>query len=109
MLFLDQPVIVEPTPAKTYPIVWIYNLTIRAHDPTGEGSLTLELLPMSEDRELYFPSAVQLSTDELYRAIEEVPELAQAFGAILAAVKPFQNWIMQQQQSTPEENENVEN
>ena len=56
---------------------------------------------MAEDRELLYSATMELKTDELYRAMTEVPELAQAFAAILAAVKPLKAWIDAQQQ--PEE------
>lgn len=103
MLFFDEPIVAPPTPQKTYPIVWIRNLQINAHDPNGEGQLYLEIVPMSTEKELLYSGTIELKTGELYRAMAEVPELAQAFGAILAAVKPLQNWIdTQQQEPTPE-------
>lgn len=94
MLFLDDPVTSQPVAEKTFPIAWIYNLTIKAHDPNSEGSLFVEILPMSADKELYWkdgPNAI--ATNELYRAMSQVPELAAAFESILAAVKPTQAWI----------------
>ena len=102
MLFFDEPIVAPPQPPKAYPIVWIRNLQIQAHNPSGEGHLYLEIVPMAEDRELLYSATMELKTDELYRAMSEVPELAQAFGAILVAVKPLKAWI-EAQQSQPEE------
>ncbi|MFO0452105.1 MAG: hypothetical protein ACK52I_26215 [Pseudomonadota bacterium] len=101
MLLFDEPIVAPPTPQKTYPIVWIRNLQINAHDPNSEGQLYLEIVPMSQDRELLYSGTIELKTAELYRAMQEVPELANAFGAILAAVKPTQAWI--DAQNKPEE------
>jgi hypothetical protein len=106
MLFFDEPIVAPPQPPKVFPIVWIRNLQINAHDPSGEGQLYLEIVPMSQDRELLYSGTIELTTGELYRAMNEVPELAQAFGAILAAVKPLKAWIdaqnQQPQEPTPE-------
>ena len=101
MLFFDEPIVAPPTHPKVFPIVWIRNLQINAHDPNSEGQLYLEIVPMSADRELLYTGTIELKTAELYRAMVEVPELAQAFGAILGAVKPLKAWIDAQNQ--PEE------
>jgi hypothetical protein len=101
MLFFDEPVIAPPKEPKAYPIVWIRNLQINAHDPNGEGQLYLEIVPMAEDRELLYSGTIEFKTVELYRAMNEVPELAQAFSAILSAVKPLKTWI--DAQNKPEE------
>ena len=93
MLLFDQPIVAPPKEPKVYPIVWIRNLQIQAHDPMGEGKLYLEIVPMAEDRELLYSGTIEIKTDTLYQAMNEVPELAQAFGAILAAVKPLKAWI----------------
>ena len=98
MLLFDQPIVAPPKEPKVYPIVWIRNLQIQAHDPTGEGKLYLEIVPMAEDRELLYSGTIEIKTDTLYQAMNEVPELAQAFGAILAAVKPLKAWIDSQKE-----------
>lgn len=101
MLFLQTPITVPPTPEKTFGIVWIYNLTIRAHDPNGEGAIVVEIYPMSNDKELLTAGGPKvIETNELYRAMSEVPELAAAFDAILEAVNPTQAWIAAQNEVT---------
>jgi hypothetical protein len=97
-LFLDQPVTTPAVPAREFPIAWIRSLQITAHDPGGEGQISLEILPMSVDKHLHFPGATTVSTDTLYAAMAEVPELRDAFIAILNAVKPLQAWIAEQQE-----------
>ena len=100
MLLLDNPITVPPTIQKTFGIVWIYNLTIRAHDPKGEGLLEVEIYPMSNDKELLTTDGpTSIRTEELYRAMSEVPELSAAFEAILSAVKPTQAWIDAQKEA----------
>jgi hypothetical protein len=100
-LFLDDPVVVPASPEKEFPIAWIRSLQIIAHDPNAEGAISLEILPMSVDRELHFPSVINLKTDTLYAAMSEVPELQTAFAAILAAVKPLQAWVEANQTESP--------
>ena len=103
MLLFDEPIVAPPQPPKVYPIVWIRNLQIQAHDPTGEGKLYLEIIPMAEDRELLYSGTIEIKSDTLYQAMQAVPELAQAFGAILAAVKPLKAWIDAQKPEEPNE------
>lgn len=106
MLFFDEPVAAPAVPEKTFPIIWIRNLQIQAHDPNAEGHLYLELLPMAVDRELYWGNgSIQIKTDHLYQAMNKVPEVAAAFDAILNCIKPLQAWIASQQQGPIEESE----
>jgi hypothetical protein len=97
-LLLDEPVNVPAAPAKTFSILWIRSLQITAPDPNGEGSLYLETLPMSTSKELFWGNGPsELRVNELYRAMQEVPELASAFAAILQAVGPVKAWITEQE------------
>lgn len=104
MLLFDTPIQAPAVPPKVYPIQWIRNLQVTAHDPNAEGKLYVEILPMSQDRELFWGNgSIEVSTDKLFQAMAEVPEVAQAFGAILNCIKPLQDWIAAQQQTvTPE-------
>ena len=98
MLFFDEPIIEPPKDQKSFPIIWIRNLRIAAHDPAAEGSVYLELLPMSENGELFWGNgSIQITSTRLFQAINEVPELAAAYQAILSAVKPLQAWVESQQ------------
>jgi hypothetical protein len=40
-----------------------------------------------------------MSTDELWKAIEEVPEVAAAYAAILESVPPMMAWLEQRNQT----------
>lgn len=88
-----EPVTVAPVAAKTYPHLWISRLRVAA--PTvGTGSVTIELLPYNQQTQEIGPAAnlLTVQTDELFLAVNEVPEVAQAFGAILNSVEPLRQW-----------------
>jgi hypothetical protein len=40
---------------------------------------------------------VAIKTDDLWKAVNEVPEVAQAMGAIFNAVEPLRLWIVEQE------------
>jgi hypothetical protein len=95
-----------PIAEKVYPLLWLYNLVTVAPSPTdmqpspvdGEqdsrvGSIRIEALPMSEDGSLLPAGKITVATAELYRLIDEVPEVALAFDAVLAAVLPAKKWV----------------
>ena len=90
MLQFDEPIIAPPREPKAFPILWIRNLQVQAHDTMAEGKLYLEIVPMAVDRELLPSATVEIQTDELFSIMEAVPEVAQAFAAILNCVKPLQ-------------------
>lgn len=103
---LDEPVEQPELPAKQYPLLWLYNLQTHAPDPLAMqdgrlpdenpsrvGSCKIEALPMAADGSLLWSQPIVVSTDELYRMADEVPEVAAAFAAILAAVKPAKAWV----------------
>lgn len=103
---LDKPIEQPAVAAKQYPLLWLYNLTTHAPDPTamqpgkldGEadtrlGSVKIEALPMAADGSLLWSQPLVVSTDELYRMAAEVPEVAAAFDAILKSVKPAKAWV----------------
>ncbi len=108
MLTFDEPIIAPPVPPKAYPIVWIRNLQVQAHDPTGEGKLYLEIVPMAEDRELLHTATIQIQTDELFSIMEAVPEVSQAFGAILNCVKPLQAELKRRKEEAEAANQGSE-
>jgi hypothetical protein len=103
MLLPNQTPIETPAvAAKTYDKLHLYSLT--AIQPTGDdgngsgsGSITVELLPATADGELATGDNVQRMSCPLYPAITEVPELAAAFAAVLAAIPATQAWLAAQQ------------
>ena len=96
MLLPNQTPIETPAvAAKVYDKLHLYSLT--AIQPTGDsGSITVELLPATADGELATGDNVQRMSCPLYPAINEVPELAAAFAAVIAAIPATQAWLAAQ-------------
>ena len=85
------------TPAiaeKTLPDLWLSNISIAAPSLTA-GRITIETLPYNESAQELGSGQdmVTISTDELWLAVSEVPEVAQAMGAIFAAIDPLRDWV----------------
>jgi hypothetical protein len=100
MLTNPNPITTEPVEAKVYDRLHVY--TLSAIQPTADsGSITVELLPATADGELATGDKVQRISVPLYPAINEVPELADAFAAVLAAIPAVLAW--QAAQTTEEQ------
>ena len=95
MLDNPTPITTEAVAAKVYDKLHLYSLT--AIQPTGDsGSITCELLPATSSGELASGDNVQRLSVPLYPAINEVPELAAAFAAVIAAIPAVQAWLAAQ-------------
>ena len=104
MLDNPNPITVEPIPAKVFDKLHLYSLV--AMHPTGDsGSIQVELLPATADGELASGDKVQRMSCPLYPAINEVPELAAAFAAVIAAIPATQAWLASQNQQEETSNE----
>jgi hypothetical protein len=103
MLLPNQTPIETPAvAAKVYDKLHLYSLT--AIQPTGDsGSITVELLPATADGELATGDNVQRVSCPLYPAITEVPELAAAFAAVVAAIPATQAWLAAEQETLDNE------
>jgi hypothetical protein len=103
MLLPNQTPIETPAvAAKVYDKLHLYSLT--AIQPTGDsGSITVELLPATADGELATGDKVQRMSCPLYPAINEVPELAAAFAAVIAAIPATQAWLAAEQETLDNE------
>ena len=103
MLLPNQTPIETPAvAAKVYDKLHLYSLT--AIQPTGDsGSITVELLPATADGELASGDNVQRLSVPLYPAINEVPELAAAFAAVIAAIPATQAWLAAEQETLDNE------
>ena len=100
MLTNPNPITTEPVEAKVYDRLHVY--TLSAIQPTADsGSITVELLPATADGELANGSLVQRVSVPLYPAIDEVPELAAAFAAVLAAIPAVLAWQAAQATEEP--------
>jgi uncharacterized protein YecA (UPF0149 family) len=97
MLTNPNPITTEPVAAKVYDRLHVY--TLSAIQPTADsGSITVELLPATADGELANGSLVQRMTAPLTPDImAAVPELAAAFGAVLAAIPATQAYLAAQE------------
>ena len=102
MLTNPNPIQTEPVPAKVFDKLHLYSLN--AIQPTGDsGSITVELLPATADGELANGSLVQKMTAPLNPEImQEIPELAAAFAAVLAAIPATQAYLASQQEQPNE-------
>jgi hypothetical protein len=97
---LDQPVQIPSSPAKQFEAMWITQVLVRTLLPTdqsGGGLVSIEYVPMNATTGEVLPQPTAISSDRLMQAVSEVPEVAQAMGAILLAIQPFRNWIAAQQ------------
>ena len=88
-----NPIIIPTTAEKSFPHLWLYNINI--HAPSiNTGRISIETLPYNSDNleigagDMMIP----ISTDQLWEAVNEVPEVAQAMAAIFAAVEPLRDW-----------------
>jgi len=89
-----NPVTIPSTEAKVYPNLWIYNLNL--HSPsTGVGTIKAEFLPYNAANGDIAPGSYvqKLSTNDLWAAVQEVPEVATAYAAILNCVAPLTAWV----------------
>lgn len=95
----DEKVIIPPREAVTAIYKWITSLSITAPTALGEASLQMQYVPWAgtgSEITARGPNLEDLTKtiriEALYAAMEEVPELKTAFGAILAAVQPTEAW-----------------
>lgn len=90
----ETPVVIPPTPEKSFPHQWIYNLS--CHCPSNtQGRISIELIPYNADTSEFGPSSgvEVVTTDALWEAINEVPEVAAAFTAVIDSVEPLRTWV----------------
>jgi hypothetical protein len=93
MLTNPTPIETPAVAAKVYDRLHVYSLSaIQPTSDSDSGSITVELLPATADGELANGSLVQRISVPLYPALNEVPELAAAFAAVLAAIPAVQAW-----------------
>jgi hypothetical protein len=103
MLTNPTPIVTEPVAAKTYDKLHLYSL-VAMHPTADSGSITVELLPSTSAGELASGENVQRMSCPLYPALNEVPELAAAFQAVIAAIPAVQAWLAAQStEETPSE------
>jgi hypothetical protein len=98
-----NPVVIPPTPEQDFTDLWLYNIII--HAPSiDSGLIRIETLPYNGDTQEIAGGQymVPITTDQLWNAVNEVPEVAAAMNAIFAAVEPLRKWI--EERNKPIEN-----
>ena len=91
----DTPVTVPAVsvPEKTYPHLWLTEVTFRAEANTT-GELNIATLPYDgATGEIADEGSDLITTDNLWGAVQEVPEVAAAMQAIFDAVEPLKAWL----------------
>ena len=103
MLIPNQTPIETPAvAAKVYDKLHLYSL-VAMHPDQNSGSITVELLPSTSAGELASGDNVQRMSCPLYPALNEVPELAAAFAAVIAAIPATQAWLAAEQETLDNE------
>lgn len=94
MIQAEQTITIPAVEEKQFNEQWVYNLIVHAPSLTS-GRVSVELLPYnSQTKEIGTAEYMQsFTTNELWEAIEEVPEMATAFQAIIAAVPAMREWL----------------
>jgi hypothetical protein len=94
-----NPIVFPAVPEKTYPHLWIKRLLLESNT-LNDGKMEAEFLPYNANTQELGPSMFEtkFSTTDLWAAINEVPEVAAAYGAILDSVAPMIAWLEQRNQ-----------
>ncbi len=92
-ILLDEPFVVEAVSEKIYPIMWISHMVFDTPSPEDAGFMQLQYKPMSESGEVKSDTIQQISCAELFLSVQEVPEVAKAYAAILEAVPALKVWV----------------
>jgi len=89
-----NPLVFPATPEVVFPHLWIKKLVLESAS-VDEGKMEAEFLPYNADTRQIGPAdfGLKFTTEELWAAIEEVPEVAAAYAAILESVAPMQAWL----------------
>lgn len=98
LLPAEETIEVPAVDAKSFDASWLANVQV-VTPYRGVGTVYVEAKPMSSTTGDIHPSiSWEIRTDRLWDAVEEVPEVAQAMGAILAAFGPLKAWLAAQEQ-----------
>lgn len=102
---LDNPnPVTEPAiEEKSFPHLWLYNILV--HAPSVEsGRIKIETLPYNSDTKEIGggKNKLVIETSDLWAAVNEVPEVAQAMQSIFQAIEPLRTWIEEKQAADQE-------
>ena len=91
----NEPYVTPPEPEKTYDSIWLSNINIKTTQT--EGNLSIKCLPYdsnTQELNMGLEGGVEyIHITDLWKAIDEVPEVKDAMDAITAAIVPLREWI----------------
>jgi hypothetical protein len=98
----QNPTTVPAVPEKSFSDLWLYNINIHA-PAVNSGRIYIEALPYNPDVQEIGPSSglEVISTDQLFQAAYDVPEVGIAYQAIIDAIVPLREWIAAQNAPQP--------
>jgi hypothetical protein len=88
------PIVIPPTPQQEFPHLWISDIVVHA-PAVDKGFIHIETKPYNQETKTIGADAFRsiIRTDDLWAAVNEVPEVAAAMYAIFQAVDPLRTWI----------------
>ena len=105
----DTPYVVPARPEETFDSIWLRNINISVPDTatsgTTQGNIHIECLPYDADVERIYTTADNEGVEYLnvpnrangrksfWECVNEVPEVAEAMDAIIAAIPALRTWI----------------
>jgi hypothetical protein len=98
----QNPTVIPSVSEKTFSDLWLYNINI--HSPSiNSGRIHIEAIPYNPDSQEIGPSSglEVISTDLLFQAVYDVPEVGLAYQAIIDAIVPLREWIAVQNAPKP--------
>lgn len=92
---MENPIVIPAKPQQVFDLVWVQQLVIDLpgpNEPQDKSICSIAICPMNESGEL-FDQTEQIKTSRLLEAASEVPEVANAINAVVAAIPALKNWI----------------
>lgn len=99
-----KPIVVPAKPATPYNDVWLGSWVITRKTPQDKGSVSISESYYNAELDQVHPneserSAGSISTTDLADAVENVPEVKAAYGALLAAAEPLRAYLIQKKEA----------
>ena len=104
----NEPFVVPASPEETFDSVWLRSINIYAPNTAAadplQGSINVEMVPYDSDNEKVLVTADNEGVEHLnipnrvngrkpfWQAVNEVPEVAAAMDAIIAAIPALREW-----------------
>jgi hypothetical protein len=88
----EQPVVIAATEKKEFPHLWLKNVHINSQS-IDQGMIMISAVPYNSlTKEMCDGIVKNIHVMDLWKAANEVPEVATAINAFLAAVEPLDAW-----------------